>query len=187
MAECARSISSRSNETRETLSLAPLAMHPLLIAKVLALIAVANATPVIAKDLLGGWFNWPLDAGIRLSDGQPLFGASKTVRGVLLALAVTSGCAPLVNLRWQGGAIIASAAMAGDLCSSFVKRRMYLAPASKATALDQIPESLFPMLAARTALGLSATDICVGVVFFFVGEMFLSRLFYRIGLRDQPY
>ncbi len=77
--------------------------------------------------------------------------------------------------------------MAGDLLSSFLKRRLNLPPSSKATGLDQIPESLIPLLACREVVDLSAADIAVAVGVFFVGEIVLSRLFYALKLRERPY
>ena len=77
--------------------------------------------------------------------------------------------------------------MAGDLFSSFVKRRLNLAPSSRATGLDQIPESLFPLFACRGALSLSILDITIGVAIFFAGEVVLSLLLYKIHIRDRPY
>ena len=77
--------------------------------------------------------------------------------------------------------------MAGDLFSSFGKRRLGLAPSSQALGLDQVPESLLPLLACRTALSLTAADIALAVVIFFIGELVLSRLLYRAHLRDEPY
>jgi CDP-2,3-bis-(O-geranylgeranyl)-sn-glycerol synthase len=77
--------------------------------------------------------------------------------------------------------------MAGDLFSSFVKRRMGLAPSSRAVGLDQIPESLFPMLAGAGIYGLSVADVGLAVAIFFVGEVVVSRLLYRMRLRDRPY
>ena len=85
------------------------------------------------------------------------------------------------------GLTVAGAAMAGDLFSSFVKRRLNLKPSSQALGLDQIPESLLPMLACRDALSLTAVDIALGVGVFFVGELVLSRLLFRAHLRDEPY
>src|SRR5262249_24399228 len=52
--------------------------------------------------------------------------------------------------------------MAGDLFSSFLKRRIGLGPSSKATGLDQVPESLFLLLACQPVLSLTAIDIAVG-------------------------
>jgi hypothetical protein len=68
-----------------------------------------------------------------------------------------------------------------------VKRRLGLVPSSQAIGLDQIPESLFPLIAARLLLPLSALDIAVGTMLFFAGELLLSRLLYKWHVRDRPY
>ena len=76
--------------------------------------------------------------------------------------------------------------MAGDLLSSFLKRRLGLAPSSRATGLDQIPESLFPLLACEQLLSLTAFDIADTAIFL-IGEVALSRLLFKFHLRDRPY
>lgn len=162
-------------------------MHVAIILQLLFLLTLANGAPVIAKKVLGDRFAWPLDSGIRFFDGRPIFGASKTVRGVVLALLVTTLFAPLSGLDWRIGLLVSGAAMAGDLCSSFVKRRLNLAPSSMAVGLDQIPESLFPLLACRTELSLTAIDITAGVAAFFVGELVFSRVLFKLNVRDRPY
>lgn len=162
-------------------------MHPLAILQITSLLAVANGTPVVAKKLLGDRFARPLDGSLAFVDGRPLFGASKTVRGVLLAVIVTTACAPLLGLEVKTGALAAAIAMAGDLFSSFVKRRLDLRPSSRAVGLDQVPESLFPALACRSALSLTALDIVLVVAIFFAGEVLLSRLLFKWHIRDRPY
>jgi CDP-archaeol synthase len=162
-------------------------MHVLLIFWLLFLLTLANGTPVIAHKILGNRFAQPLDGGITFVDGRPLFGPSKTLRGILLSTIVTGAGAALLGLGFGLGALFASLAMAGDLFSSFIKRRLGLRPSSRATGLDQIPESLFPLLACRDALSLSLTDIVMTVAIFFIGEILLSRLLYRWRLRDRPY
>ena len=162
-------------------------MHPLLIVKVLILLALANGAPVIGKKILKNRFAYPLDGGLRLADGQPLFGASKTLRGILLSLIVTSGLAPLFGVSWRIGLVAAAAAMTGDLLSSFIKRRIKLPPSSQALGLDQIPESLFPLIACAGPMKLSIADIAIGVAIFFIGELLLSRLLFKFKLRDRPY
>ena len=162
-------------------------MHILVTLKVLFLLMLANGTPVIAKDILGGHFAFPLDGGAILADGRPLFGSSKTFLGIFLSILVTSAIAPAVRMNWKMGALVASMAMAGDLSSSFLKRRLNLPAGGRATGLDQVPESLFPLLACRSLLMLTALDIVAGVSLFFVGELLLSRLFYHFHLRDHPY
>jgi CDP-2,3-bis-(O-geranylgeranyl)-sn-glycerol synthase len=64
---------------------------------------------------------------------------------------------------------------------------MGLAPSSQAIGLDQNPESLFPLLASRWLLPVSFIDVAVGVAIFLVAAPLLSRVFFRLGLRDQPY
>ena len=162
-------------------------MHPVAILQLLVLLSVANGAPVIAKKLLGGAGTWPLDGGLRFIDGRPMFGGSKTIRGIVISVVLTTAAAPLLGLAFSTGAIVGVMAMAGDLFSSFIKRRLDRPPSSRATGLDQIPEALFPLVACRFALSLTWADIIVGVAVFFAGEVLLSRVFYRLGLRDQPY
>lgn len=155
--------------------------------RVLVLLVLANGTPVIARSVFGNRLSYPLDGNLRFIDGKPLFGCSKTIRGMAFAIVVTGAGAPLIGLQWQIGVLVGSLAMLGDLFSSFCKRRLGLPPSSPAIALDQIPESLFPLLACRGPLALTLTDIAVGVGLFFVGELLLSRLLYAFDLRDRPY
>jgi hypothetical protein len=157
------------------------------ILNVLILIVLANGTPVVVKKLLGTRCAWPLDGGVILPDGQPLLGSSKTVRGVVLAVLATALGAMALGLGAFLGAMAGAAAMAGDLLSSFLKRRLGLKPSSQALGLDQVPESLFVFLACRAALALSWLDVAIGVVVFFVAELLISRLLYKAHLRDQPY
>ena len=114
-----------------------------LLAQLLVLLGIANGTPVIAAKLLGKDNVLPLDGNAILSDGNPLFGSSKTIRGVILSVALTTIVALLIGLGWKVGFVAASGAMIGDLISSFVKRRLGLTSSSKFTGLDQIPESSF--------------------------------------------
>jgi hypothetical protein len=157
------------------------------ITRLLFLMILANGTPVVAKKILGDRFSRPLDNGARCSDGEPLFGASKTIRGILLSVLLTMVSAYFVGLGFKIGALVGSAAMAGDLFSSFLKRRLRLTASSRAIGLDQVPESLFPLLACRRALSLSALDIAVAAGIFFICEILISRVLYNFHLRDRPY
>lgn len=162
-------------------------MQLLHILQLLVLITLANRAPIVAKKIFGPRFFFPLDAGTVFFDGQPLFGPSKTIRGILVSVLITTASAPLIGLDLTIGAIVAGAAMAGDLFSSFVKRRLNSPPSSHALGLDQVPESLFPMLACRDALSLTIADIALGVGIFFIGALILSRFLFRAHLRDEPY
>lgn len=122
-----------------------------------------------------------------MRDGQPLLGSSKTIRGVTCSIVATTILAPFVGLDIGLGFWIGTAAMAGDLMSSFLKRRLGLGPSSKATGLDQIPESLLPTLATWQALSLTIVDVIAILAVFLVGEILLSKALFRLQLRDRPY
>ena len=143
--------------------------------------------PVVARKILGSRLSYPLDGNVRFVDGRPLFGHSKTIRGVVLGVLVPAAGAPLIGLGPEIGVLVGSLAMVGDLVSSFVKRRLDLPPSSRASGLDQVPESLFPLLACRDALSLTIADIVVGVVVFSIGDIVFSRILCAFRLRDRPY
>jgi len=157
------------------------------ILQLLILLMLANGTPIVAKKIFGSRFARPLDAGTMFLDQRPIFGHSKTIRGILVSILITTIAAPLIGISPAMGLIVASTAMAGDLFSSFVKRRLNFPPSSQAIGIDQVPESLFPMLACRDALSLTLADIALGTGIFFVGELVLSRLLYRVHMRERPY
>src|SRR5215831_5236302 len=94
-------------------------VDPWRILQLLALLVLANGAPVAAKKVLGERFAYPLDGGAAFVDGRPLFGQSKTIRGVVFAVLAATIGAPLVGLEWQIGFLVGSLAMAGDLTSSF--------------------------------------------------------------------
>jgi hypothetical protein len=158
-----------------------------LLAQLLVLLGIANGTPVIAAKLLGKDNVLPLDGNAILSDGNPLFGSSKTIRGVILSVALTTIVALLIGLGWKVGFVAASGAMIGDLISSFVKRRLGLTSSSKFTGLDQIPESLIPLLACMALIPLTPLSVAIGTLVFFVGALLLSRVFFKLNIRDRPY
>ena len=162
-------------------------MHLLLIAQLLTVLAVANGTPIIVEKILGKFLAFPIDGGATYSDGKPLFGSSKTLRGLALSIVATTAVAPLIGLSWKVGALVALVAMIGDLFSSFLKRRMGLAPSCQAIGLDQIPESLLPLLACWFFLPLTIVDMIVATMIFFVGELLLSRVLFKLGIRNRPY
>jgi CDP-diglyceride synthetase len=162
-------------------------VQPLVVVQLMVLLGLANGTPVIAKKILGTILARPLDGGMNLADGQPLFGDSKTIRGIVLSIVVTTLAAPLIGVDWTIGVAIAATAMIGDLFSSFTKRRMALVPGSMALGLDQIPESLLPAIACRWMLPVTALDIVLVAALFFVGELVVSRALYTFKIRDRPY
>jgi hypothetical protein len=162
-------------------------MDPGLILQFTVLLVLANGAPVLAKRIFGKRFSHPLDAGLIMSDGRPLFGRSKTIRGVLAAVAATALGAGIIGPSAAIGALIAVTAMMGDLISSFIKRRLGLPTSSRAIFLDQVPECLLPLLACSYFLPLSGFDIALTTVIFVAGEIILSPLLYSARIRDEPY
>ncbi|HUU66794.1 MAG TPA: CDP-archaeol synthase [Methyloceanibacter sp.] len=159
----------------------------MLIFELLVLVAVANATPPVVKRVLGEAFAQPLDGGALFIDGRPLFGSSKTIRGIALSLVATPLAALVLGMGWKIGIVVAIAAMAGDLVSSFTKRRLGFPSSSRAIGLDHMPEALFPFIASRMLLPVTVIDMVVGTAIFFLGSLVVARALYKLHLRDEPY
>ncbi len=157
------------------------------IALTLFLLLTANGAPVIACYLLGRRCGWRVDAGLVLFDGEPLFGETKTWRGIAVAVAGCVLVAPLLDYPLMLGVEFGAYAMLGDLLSSFIKRRLHIAPSGRATGLDQVPEALLPVLMLRQELALGPASIAVVVIGFFFLEQGFSRVLYRWHIRNRPY
>lgn len=163
-------------------------MSLLLLAQLLFLLLVANGAPILLRRVLGDCGNWPIDLGWKLPvDGRPLLGSSKTWRGLLGAVLCAGMTAPVMNMPIRIGLLIGLGAMLGDLLSSFMKRRAGLSPGAMAFGLDQIPESLIPLLVVRTEVGISLATTGVLVLLFLVTELVLSRLLFAWHIRERPY
>jgi hypothetical protein len=160
---------------------------PKVIIIALILIGTANSAPVIARNLFGIHFSQPVDGGMLLNDKQPLFGASKTWRGVVAAIACSAAMAPLMSLPVLLGAGFGAVSIGADLLASFTKRRLGYAPSSRARLLDVFPEALLPVLVFKSALGLNMGDSVITVLLFFVFEASISPLLYRWHIRNRPY
>jgi CDP-diglyceride synthetase len=158
-----------------------------LVIEVWLLLLIANGAPVVAKRVLGSRLAYPLDGGRNFIDGQPLLGSSKTIRGIVASILATSIGALLLGYSIQTGILFATASLSGDLVSSFIKRRLKLPPSSKASGLDQLPESILPLLLCWQALGLNIPTAAAVILLFVVGEPVLSKLLFRLKIRDHPY
>ena len=162
-------------------------MHFAAIAQTIMLVTTANVAPLFAKRMFGGALAVPLDRGMNFLDGRPILGGTKTVGGVILAILTTSICAPVLGLAWLAGPVAASLAVVGDLFSSFLKRRLGLAPSSMALGLDQIPESLIPAIGLQKFLPLDLRDIALAVVIFVAGELVFARVLDSAAERSRAW
>lgn len=155
--------------------------------KILLLLIIANGAPIIARNLLHSHFDTPIDSGRTWFDKRPLFGPTKTIRGILAAVLATTIFSSLLGIDWFIGIMIALYAMLGDLISSFIKRRKKIESSGMVLGLDQIPESLLPLLAVRDLAGLSWFDVITIVIIFIALELILSRILYHLHIRKRPY
>ena len=155
--------------------------------KLLLLLGVANSAPIGVRRLLGDRWAAPLDFGLVFLDGRPLLGPGKTIRGVVAAAVATALVAWPLGIAFSTGALIGAASMAGDALASFVKRRLGVSPSGRATGLDQIPESLLPLLVVQGPLELTPVQVVGITAAFFLLEIPLARWAFRLGLRERPY
>jgi CDP-2,3-bis-(O-geranylgeranyl)-sn-glycerol synthase len=97
---------------------------------------VANASPLV----FGG--GRPLDGNRKFSDGRPIFGAHKTVRGLLAGIiggSLVGLGESLVDPRLAvAGLVISIGAVLGDLLGAFVKRRLGMSPGRLFPVVDQL-------------------------------------------------
>lgn len=154
---------------------------------VLLLVFVANGAPILASWLLGSRLGQALDGGATLPDGRPIFGPTKTVRGIFAAVVLTEATASMLGLAHGIGGLIGALAMVGDLGSSFLKRRLGIGSSDMAALVDHVPEALLPALVVAPLLGLSVTDVVIVVALFQLLEMPLSVVLFKLRIRQRPY
>lgn len=155
--------------------------------QLLLLIIIANGAPIVARQLLNDSFDLAVDFGQKFPDRQPIFGASKTWRGIISALLVTSVTGWLMGYAPETGLLVAVYAVSGDLFSSFIKRRLSMPPSSMAPLLDQVPESLLPAFMLMNVFKLDYSTVSMLVLTFIVLELLLSHTLYKWGMRNTPY
>ena len=141
------------------------------------LVVIANVAPVVISLLMGHRWNAPLDGGLRLPDQRPVLGPSKTIRGVLTSVLATALLAPLFGFSPVTGAGFACLAMLGDICSSFIKRRLGIASSHSVPLIDQLPESLLPLWFMQPIVGGTTAEILVAAAIFTLIDLVLFGLY----------
>ena len=119
-------------------------------------------------------------------DGWPSLGSSRTIRGVVAAVAATALGARVLGEPATTGALLGDSAMLGDAGASFIKRRFGTAPGSRATGLDPIPDALLPLLAMKATRG-TLLQITAITFIFFVLEIPLACQRDPPGSRFRPW
>mgnify|MGYP006273878837 CR=1 FL=1 len=156
--------------------------------QIITLLILANGAPIVLRKLCGSSLGWSVDSGKNWPwDGRPVLGKDKTWRGVTGSLMLTGIVSGLLWEQFWLGFTVAGWAMVGDLFSSFIKRRLHYEPGAMALGLDQIPESLFPLMAVRSEMGLGMGEVLILVAIFLILELLLSRWLFVLHIRERPY
>jgi CDP-2,3-bis-(O-geranylgeranyl)-sn-glycerol synthase len=123
---------------------------------------VANAAPLV----FGG--GKPLDRGRNFIDGRPIFGAHKTVRGVvagILAGSLVGLGESLVDPRLAiAGVAISFGAVLGDLLGAFVKRRLNMPPGRLFPVVDQLDFVMGALVVSYYLLPMSWLSVLIVVI-----------------------
>jgi CDP-diglyceride synthetase len=157
------------------------------IGRTVILLLAANGAPVLARHWLKDRFSLPVDMGLTLGDGRALFGYRKTWRGIIVSVITTSLVAAVLGMPAFDGVLFGLAAMSGDLLASFVKRRLGYAESSRVRSIDTIPESVMPALVLHAQLDLNVADILAVALTFFLIDVLLSPVLYRLNIKNRPY
>ena len=113
--------------------------------------------------------------------------ASKTWRGLVAALLACAVAGPLMGFSLGFSLLFAALAMAGDLLSSFIKRRCALEPSDQFLGVDQIPEAFLPCIFAVIVTGLQWWWAILLPLLFAVLELLVSGPLYKLKIRKRPY
>lgn len=150
----------------------------------LALLVAAHSAPVLVARILGTRWAAPIDAHHSLPDHRPLFGSHKTWRGLLTGTLAAAAVGEWVGTGFMIGAAFGLLALAGDLGSSFVKRRLGHESGKSVPLLDQLPESLLPMVLLYGPLGLDSLSMTGTAFVFLLLDLAATRA--TAALFDSP-
>lgn len=157
---------------------------------ILSLLWCINFVPPLLAFFLGDRWNQPLDFGSSFVDGKPLLGPHKTLRGTTGAIAVGAILGMMMGMPWWVGLAAGTLSMAGDITSSFVKRRLSLPSGSGVAGFDQVVEGFLPFLVLQPHFSLSAGQVYCLVIFFctgaFAGSWFLRHVLLKEPFADYP-
>lgn len=153
----------------------------------LLMLVASNGGPVLAAWLLQSRCAWPVDLGGQFRDRRPIFGPTKTWRGVIAALASAWALAVLLGYGGGFGVVFGLLVVVGDLFSSFIKRRMGVASSGRCMGLDQLPESLFPSVYAVAVLQLAWWWALLLSLAFMLVDVLVSKPLFLLKIRKRPY
>ena len=155
--------------------------------KILVMLLATNGAPVLVARIFQSYGALSLDLGKQLRDGHPVFGSSKTWRGLVSALFTSCMLSIIFGYGIWFGLIFGALVMTGDLFSSFVKRRRDFKPGDRSIGWDQLPESLFPAIYTISVLGIEWWWAILLTLTFALLHILISKPLYRFNIRKHPY
>lgn len=154
--------------------------------KFLILLWGINLIPVFLAYLMEEKWDTPVDRGIQLSDGQPLLGNHKTVRGVVGGVLAGGAGALILNLPLWFGVSIGILSMAGDLLNSFIKRRMGKTEGQEFPVMDQFLEGGLPLVVLAPIAQVSLVG-GIFILLIFVATAHAGAKFLNQVLKSEPF
>jgi len=142
----------------------------------LLLLMIANTAAWLSALVFGSQFAAPLDFGITLRDGTRLLGSHKTWRGLICAAIACGMVTENLQLGLLRGAVFGTLTLLGDAASSFVKRRLRMAPGTEVLGLDQLPEALLPLLVLQRPLDLGLIECLIIAATFALLDIAVTKI-----------
>ncbi|RLA44920.1 MAG: CDP-archaeol synthase [Gammaproteobacteria bacterium] len=155
--------------------------------KLLVMLLATNGAPILVAWILQAHYARPLDLGRKLQNGQPVFGSSKTWRGLVAALVTSCVLSIIFDYGIWFGLVFGVLVITGDLISSFIKRRMGLKPSDRCRGLDQLPESFIPSVYAVNVLGADWWWAVLLALVFMLLVILISKPLFWLNIRNRPY
>lgn len=153
---------------------------------IIVFLLLVNGIPPLIALLTNDRFNYRVDGGKSWFDGHPLFGSNKTVRGLITAICGGTLAFPLIGQAWWIAGITAFLAMTGDLLSSFIKRRFIVPSGKDLPIIDQLFESLFPLIFLNYFIDINLLQNIAVLVIFITFAYSSSKLWHYITQRPLP-
>jgi predicted MPP superfamily phosphohydrolase len=158
--------------------------------RILILLWVINFVPPLLTYLFEDKWDTPADLGHQFWDGRPLLGPHKTFRGLLAGVTAGFLAGLILGFPWWMGLELGLLSMAGDLTSSFIKRRLGTASGDIVPVLDQGFEGMFPLLVLRRHFLLTGGEVLLLLVLFcigaYCGSLFLNRVLRAVPFENYP-
>ena len=154
--------------------------------KITFLLWSINLAPVLLAFFFEEKWNTPVDRGIFFFDGKPFLGSHKTIRGVAGGIMAGLFFGFLATIPLGTAVLTGIMSMAGDMLTSFIKRRLKIGEGKDFPVVDQLFEGLFPFIVLVPAFSLSFVW-SFSLITFFIITAYLGSQFLTHVLRAKPF